>query len=229
MSSPHLQRKQPWWHAREQQWAEEHFMASHADALYRFGEYVIFILLWTSQDYEADLVGQCRLCIDQDPLSVGYANAARADCPSCYGTGFEGGYRAIIVRPAIITDRDPDTREDRRVGEVTNESLSLQTTNDFYARTGDLMVRRGNDRYRVSQMETNVIRTGFAHPGHEESVGGLIRAARLESNQSAPLLALPPTPEDVEALLASASLDRHYVVGVGRDDDIRGPLVPPKP
>lgn len=229
MTSPHLQRKQPWWHAREQAWAEEHFMASHADALYRFGEYVIFILLWTSQDFEAGLVGRCSRCIEGDPLSVGYQNAIDADCPVCYGTGFDGGYRAIIVRPAIITDRDPDTREDRRMGEVTNESLSIQTTNDFYSRTGDIMVRRDNTRYRLAQMETNVIRTGFAHPGHEENVGGVIRSARLESNRSSPTYILPPSPEDVTALLDVGSLDRHYVVGVGRDDDIRGPLVPPKP
>jgi len=224
--STHLNRRKPWWMAQNQPWAEEHIAASHVDALYRYGEFVMFVLLWHSDDYERGEVKRCPVCIDGDPLSVGYDRSPSNDCPACFGTSFEGGYRARIVRPAIIGDRNVETRETQRAGQVTTETLSLQTTSDFYARTGDFMFRADGTRYQLSQMETQVVRSGFEHPGQEQSVGGLINTATLESNLSALAHRLPPTEAVVRTTLEQASMDRHLVVGTGRFDDVRGSLVP---
>lgn len=228
--STHLNRRKPWWMAQDQPWAEEHVTASHVDALYRYGEWVMFVLLWTAKDLEAGLVTRCPVCRLGDPLSVGYGSAGSTpDCPACFGTTFEGGYRARIVRPAIISDRNTETREDRRAGQVETESLSLQTTADFFCHAGDFMFRVDGTRYQLGQMDTQVIRSGFEHPDQEQSVGGVVNAAALESNGSTLAHRLPPEPEEVASILAEASLDGHLVVGSGRFDEVRGYLVSPGP
>ena len=222
----HLNRRKPWWMVQDQQWAEEHVTASHVDSLYRYGEFVVFTMLWNSNDYERGEVGRCTRCIQGNPLSVGYDQTADPDCPNCFGTSFEGGFRNQIVRPAIISDRDPDTREDRRAGEVTVERLTIQTTSDFYVRTGDYMFRADGTRYRLGQMETQVVRSGFNHPGQEQSVGGLINSATLESDVASVGHRIPPDDATVAQMLAEASLHPHLVVGTGRFDIERAPLVP---
>lgn len=223
----HLNRRKPYWTVQDQQWAEEHVAASHVDALYRYGEFVVFTMLWTSNDYERGDVGRCTRCFHGDPLSVGYDQAADLDCPVCYGTSFEGGFRAQVVRPAIVSDRDPETREDRRAGEVTVERISVQTTSDIYVRTGDYMFRSDGTRYRLGQMDTEVIRSGFDHPGREQNVGGIITSATLESDRSSLSHRLPPDSFRVAEMLGQASLHPHLVVGTGRFDITRGPLIPP--
>lgn len=223
----HLNRRKPWWMQQDQGWAEEHVTASHVDALYRYGEFCMFTLLWTSQDSERGEVGPCSFCVTSNPLAVGYGGQATdQDCSHCFGTGYEGGFRARIVRPAIVSDRDADTKEDQHLGEVTTETLNVQTTADFYVRTGDFMFRQDGTRYRLAQMETEVIRSGFDHPGHEETVGGVIRTATLESDVASRAHLLPPSAEEVRATLQTASMHRHIVTGLARLDIIRAPLVP---
>lgn len=214
---------------QDQPWAEQHVQASHVDALYRYGEFVMFILLWTAQDHEDGLVASCQVCVLGDRLSAGYGGrSGDPDCPSCYGTSFEGGYRARIVRPAIVSDRDVETRQDRRLGEVEGERLSLQTTSDFYVRTGDLMIRANRQRYTLSQMESEVIRSGFDAPSQVESTGGQVGAATLVSDVGSSIYRFPPTDEQVRLRLEQASLSRHLALGVTRQDELRGPLVPPR-
>ena len=81
-------------------------------------------------------------------------------------------------------------------------------------------------RYQLSQMETQVIRSGFEYPGTEQTVGGMINQMALESNPSSLAHRIPPGEAEVRAILESASLDRHLVIGTGRFDVERAPLVP---
>lgn len=223
-----LSRKQPYWKAQDQPWAESHIRASHLDALLRYGEFVMFVLLWRSQDFEDGLVGHCPVCVLGDRLSAGYGDrTGDPDCLACHGTSFEGGWRARIVRPIIISDRDVETRDDRRTGETESERLSLQTTSDFYIRTGDLMIRSDGRRYLMSQMEQEVIRSGFHSPRQAETTGGQVGSVTLVSDVGSSIYRFPPEQAAVTAALESAAMTRHLVARVGFSDEVRGPLVPP--
>lgn len=223
---PNRSRKQPWWMAQDQDWAESHVTASHHDALYRFGEYVMFTLLWTAKDAEDGLVGPCTNCMG-GRISQAYDEVPDPYCTRCYGTTFEGGFRAQIIRPAIVTDRNTETKEAQR-GEFTLDAVSIETTSDFFSRSGDLMFRADGSRYQMDQMDTVVIRSGFSHPQQVETVGGVIPSAKLEANLAAPAHRIPPAGDVLAQMLAAASQDRHLVTGVHRQDVVRGPLVPPR-
>lgn len=221
-----LQRKQPWWLAQNQNWAEQHVAASHLDALYRYGEFVAFALMWNALDLEAGRVARCPVCFETNRMAQAYDQAPDQECTGCFGTTFEGGYRAMVFRPVIITDQNEETTDARR-GETVSDSVSIQTTADFYIRTGDFMLRRNGKRYQLQQMDTTDIRSGFSPEDLDENVGGSVATARLEAPGSQ-AHRVTPSRADLRVLLRQVSTDWHYAQGVGRQDIIRpgGYLVP---
>ena len=209
---------------QEQPFAEQHVQASHLDALFRFGEFVAFILKWSATDFERGLVERCPACVQGDRVSAAYDSARVPDCPECLGTSYAGGWRAWIVRPAILADRDPETTKDRRAGEIERETINLQTTSDFYTRPGDLMVRSSGHRYRLGQMDTEVIRSGFNQPRQRDITGGKIGRATLESDSVSIEKAIPMA--QIKERIRTASLSGHLALGVTWQDEMRAPLVP---
>lgn len=209
----------------DQAYAESHVMASHVDALGRFGEFVMFVLMWTAGDYQQGLVGKCSLCIANDPIAKAYDQPADSDCPGCFGTTFEGGWRAQIIRPAILTDRNTETKETRR-GEVVTDAVSIETTSDFFSRSGDFMFRQDGTRWQMDQMDTITIRTGMEHPTQDQTIGGLIPSAKMEDDVAATVHVLDPPAARVRQMLERASLDRHLMLDTTRQDIVRAPLVP---
>lgn len=221
-----LSRKQPYWKVQDQPWAESHIRASHLDALLRYGEMAMYLLLWRSEDYERGEVERCPVCVVGNRLAIGYDDTPNPYCHDCLGTTFEGGWRARIVRPTIVSDRDLETRQDRRLGEHERESLNLQTTSDFYVRTGDYMLRGDGSRYRLSQGQTEVIRSCFHRPSQVESTGWQVIQAMLEADANAVVYQMPPTDAEVADRLAQADRSRHLALGWRDGDEIRGSLVP---
>lgn len=212
---------------QDQPWAEQTVKASHLDALYRYGEFVGFVLMWNALDFEAGRVKRCSVCFSTNRTSMAYDQSPNQSCSNCYGTTFHGGYRAIVYRPAIISDQNAETADTRR-GELETDSVSLQTSADFFSRTGDFLLRKSGQRYQMQQMDTVDIRSGFEAESLHGNVGGVIPSARLEDPTSQ-AHRIPPQINALRATLSQVSSDWHLARGVGRQDVVRpgGYLVPP--
>ena len=57
---------QPVWAATTQDWAGHWVANSHYEALFQFGEFLLFTLMWTVADFEQGLVGRCQSCFVND-------------------------------------------------------------------------------------------------------------------------------------------------------------------
>jgi hypothetical protein len=149
-SSPHTDE----YYLRQQEdWATYQERMRHEQALYQVGEYSMFILMWSLIDFEEGLVVRCTRCygttgtIQQRVANV-YNQPTQNECPDCYGTTFEGGIRAKIVRPTIWADQDEKEKLAQR-GVVHPERVSVESTWDFRMRQGDFILRADGSRWRV--------------------------------------------------------------------------------
>src|SRR5258708_66990 len=86
-------------------YAVEQERMRHNQALYAYGEYAMFALMWTIRDLEHGRVQRCSRCFEDvglnDRIADTYKQANLRLCPVCFGTSFEGGYRALIIRPSL--------------------------------------------------------------------------------------------------------------------------------
>src|SRR5690606_5610849 len=76
------------------------------DALWQLGELAALCLLWNIEDFKAGMVEKCTTCNSSSRISDAYNQPGRNKCPDCFGTNVRGGYRALIIRPCIITYGD---------------------------------------------------------------------------------------------------------------------------
>lgn len=205
----------------QQSWAVDQERARHDQALYQLGEYVIFILLWTAQDHEEGMVELCPECAD-DAIAQAYGQGARNKCPDCFGTRFEGGWRAQIVRPAIFTDAD-DGQSFTARGTVMPQELHLETTSDFRVHAGDYCVRATGERLQLRTPQRTTIRTGFGTPYQRDvaTAYNLARAA-VEDGTSVAYDIPPDTDGAVEILSRQAAVPADFA----DVEEIRAPLIP---
>lgn len=225
--APGPPRVQPYHLRQRQDFAIEQERKRHAEALWHVGEYAVFFLMWHLLDFQQGLVTRCSRCwgtsgTDARVAAV-YQQPKNNGCAVCFGTTFEGGYRARIVRPAIFADTDQDERLEKR-GEVHPDNVSVETTWDFRIRPGDYVVRAENSRWRMRVPSRTTLRSGFGFPGQTETslTYARITAEREESTTVAHKLP-PEDPEMIRNILTQPTrspLD--FVVF----EDIRGPLVP---
>lgn len=227
MSTPHVH-AQPYYLRAREDWAIEQERMRHAEAIYWTGEWCIFVLMWKVVDFEAGLVARCPVCYGAaDSRARAIANAydqpTKNKCPSCFGTTFEGGYRALIVRPAIFTDTDEEERLDKR-GSVHPDDLYVETTWDFRALGGDYLIRADNSRWQLRTPTRTTLRTGFGHPdqAHTSISYGNIRAAFEEPTTVAYLIP-PVSASTVHSILTSPM---RYPGDFSSVEVIRGPLIP---
>lgn len=156
----------PEWLPDPQQYAVEQERYRQEQAVFHFGEYVYFVLLWDVSDFEAGLVTKCARCyLSRGKIAEVYGQAADSQCLECLGTTFEGGFKAIIVRPAIVVDNVP-VEDPAPRGEIQKETATVSTTHDFKLRTHDVMARANGERWRVGAMNSDQIRTGFEYPAN---------------------------------------------------------------
>lgn len=185
-----------------QPWAIDHLRVQHEEALYRFGEYAIFVLLWQPTDFDAGLVGRCPTCFESaQPQSHAFEQPARARCPDCLGTTFEGGYRAKIVRPAIFEYDDIQAEGDKR-GTYSKADVNCETTWDFQATTADIVVRMDNTRWQVTKVTSSSVHTGFHSTARRSEVGtGWSYSAALLDPSSVAYTFPPVTEDDLRTLI----------------------------
>ena len=213
----------PRWLPDPQDYAIAQERLRHEQALYSFGEYAMFVLMWRVEDHTAGLVDRCPACyLAHGKIAEAYGQPSQRDCPECFGTTFEGGYRAKIVRPCLFDDNEPAQDVVER-GERSVQAATIQTTTDFRMRKGDYAFRANGTRWQVRMMGSHSLATGFrtAALPERDMVAFNVAQANLEDPSSVAYL-IPPD----EATLVR-ELD---VYGIRRPKDfthidvIRGPV-----
>lgn len=213
---------QPYYLPDPQNFALDQERMRHSQALYAFGEYTMFVLMWTLLDFEAGLIGRCQTCfLAYGKVAEAYGQPSKNDCPDCFGTSLEGGFKARIVRPAMWDFTEPDTQDNAR-GEVTLASATVQTTGDVSMNTGDYLFRADGTRWQARSNDTNHLHTGFEMLNSARSaLGYTYTQASLEDDTSVAYL-IPPT-KDV--LTSRLDLTRvRYPQGFADLEIIKAPL-----
>jgi hypothetical protein len=154
---------QPYWLPDHKDWAVQQERQRHNQALYAYGEYVMFALLWHLPDYEAGLVDRCPKCfVAGGEVAEAFGQPVREHCDSCFGTTFGTDVRALVVRPAIVDiEAEHASVDEGRRGAYETANITVQTTADVRIRNGDYMIRANNDRYRLSVPAYTPLKTGF--------------------------------------------------------------------
>lgn len=217
-------RAQPYYVRERQTWAVDQEHLRHNQALYMVGEWAMFCLLWHMRDHTAGLVQRCPTCfLSRGKTAEAYGQSDRTNCPNCFGTTFEGGYKALIVRPTIFSDSDESEQRNAR-GVVNPQDLNLESTTDFRVRTGDYVFRSTGDRYFLRVPQRITVRTGFGTPHQSQAAIGYNHArASLEDRTSVAYL-IPPSAQDLENIL---SMSDYYPIDFTPYEQIRGDLIPP--
>jgi hypothetical protein len=217
---------QPYYVRRRQDWAIDNTRQNHRQVLYAIGEPALFTLMWKIEDYNAGLVDLCPRC-RMDPNSIegriqkAYKQPLTARCPVCYGTTLKGGIRAQIVRPTIFTDADEDETKSAR-GVVHQESLIVESTDDFRSRSGDFVFRKDGSRWQLGHPQRIMVRTGYEQPTQDATSLGYARITASREDETSVAFDLPPQQDELGAILTISSpfpQDPGYEV-------INGPLIP---
>jgi len=213
---------QPYYVRQPQRWAVDQERQRHLQALYTIGEWTMFCLMWHLDDYEKGLVGRCQECYVDSRYAQAYKQGERTKCPSCYNTTFEGGFRAIIVRPAIFSDSDENLQPQQR-GIVATDQLDMESTPDFRVRTGDYCFRSTGHRFFLRVPKRVTLRTGFATPYQRSMAIGYNHArASLEDHNTVAYM-IPPVEEDLIQIL---NITTPEPLSFAQYEIIRSPLIP---
>jgi hypothetical protein len=234
------------WQRDVQHWAVHQERQRHAQALWQYGELAVFILMWTTLEEKAGLVQRCLRCFqnaastpDTVPFSVAdvggsatlraseariasaYGGGNQYRCPDCFGTQFEGGFRALIVRPAVFTDLDKNQQKTSR-GVVNTAAANIESTPDFRVRAGDYCFRQDGMRFRLRVPRRTTLRTGFALPYQQSAaIDYNLMQADLEDPTSV-AYSIPPSPAAVAEALGSYT---RLPVDFSWFEIIRAPLI----
>jgi hypothetical protein len=226
-SAPGPPRVQPYHLQEHQRFAVDQERQRHADALWHVGEYAVFWLMWHLLDFEQGLVTRCSRCWGTSGtdarIAAVYEQPKQNECPVCFGTTFEGGYRARIVRPAIFADTDQSERLDKR-GEVHPHTVSIETTWDFRIRQGDYVGRADNSRWRMRVPSRTTLRSGFGFAGQTEA--SLTYARIIGEREEEKTVAYKLPPEDPEVIRNVLSQPARSPLDFEVFEQLRGPLIP---
>lgn len=186
----------PKWHQDPQEHALEVLRASHNQALSLYGEYAMFSLMWRLDDFQKGLVERCSECwLANEKRAAAYGQADREKCPTCYGTTFEGGIKARIVRLSIWDTTEEDDEPSKR-GEVKRQTTSIQSTSDFRLRSDDYVFRADGSRWRVQQVNTNQLHHGFQMTNSRRTPVAFTYGQVFREDESSVAYEIPPAPED---------------------------------
>jgi hypothetical protein len=221
----------PAWQRDVQSWAIAQERQRHVQALWQYGELAVFALMWTVEDEQAGLAARCRRCVlntasqgqaAESQIAGAYGQGSQFLCPDCFGTQFEGGFRAMIVRPAVVSDVDPDQQFTRR-GVTRPAATTIETTPDFRVRAGDYCFRADNSRYRLRVPRRVTLRTGFASPWQASAAidYNLLQAAREDLTSAAYII-----PPDAATLATVLGAYTRLPVDFSWFEIIRAPLIP---
>lgn len=194
-----------------QDYALEQERDRHEEALLALGEYVLFILLWQVPDYEAGLVGRCWCVGDtgvaddvDEAIAATYRQSAKKECTDCWGTTFEGGWKAKLVRPAIVDITAEALEQLTPRGEVDRHTANVQTTGDLRLHAGDWFLRGDCSRWQMAGLDTTRLYTGFQPVATvRQSVGFNYGRANLEDPETI-IYQMPPDCATLQATLGDA-------------------------
>ena len=204
---------------------------SHTEVLYTYGELAMFVLMWNKEDFDYGRVGRCLRCqartgsgsAEKDALIFEtFAQPPEGTCPDCYGTTFEGGWKAKVIRPSIWNYSEEIWKQGKG-GYVTSNDGSVQTTSDFYMADSDYIFRADGTRWMVAGGATDRINDGFGMNTRSESNLGYSYAKVVREDHSDPSYSIPPTtPTELREILERG---RHFAPNFSSIDEIRGPIL----
>lgn len=214
----------PYWMPGPEGWARAQVRQHHNEALYRYGEYTMFVLMWRREDFDAGLVTRCTACFGTyGDIADVFQQPAKERCDTCFGTTYEGGVKARIVRPAIWQESVDDNHR-RKQGEVIVNSISVQSTSDFRMRNDDFILRADGTRWSVSNISGDHLVTGFAHEGL--GLGDVAFNVGTAKRQDEGTVAydIPPATALLQSQLAVTG--PNYPFDFSSVEEINGPLIP---
>jgi len=211
-----------------QDWAVATERQRNSQALYLIGEWCFFALMWHLEDFQNGLVVRCLTCWGQDPVAAAYGQGNQNRCPSCYGTTFEGGYKALIIRPAAFGDTDEgETRTSR--GVARGGDITVESTPDFRVRSGDYVFRASGERYYLRVPDRVTARTGFGAPYQSSAAIGYNHARAADEDPTSPAYMIPPPANRLPQIL-NAPLTPGVFDGTPANfsafEIVRAPLIP---
>lgn len=225
---PEVGDAQPYYVRDTQGWSVEQERQRHNQALWQVGEYGMFALMWHYQDFEAGLVTRCSRCqgtsgSKEAIIDAAYRQPTQNRCPVCFGTTFEGGFKALIVRPAIFSDTDEGESLQAR-GVVNPQDIDVESTTDFRVRSGDYVFRGDGDRFQLRAPTRVQLRTGFGPVSQSNAAIGYTHArASYEDPRASVAYSIGPSAEDLRSILGRG---RHYPMDFSDVEIIRAPLIP---
>jgi hypothetical protein len=174
-------------------WELENERFRHDQALYRYGEYAIFVTMWTMQDFTAGLVARCPTCyVPQGGLENTWKQPAYFKCPDCLGTSFQGGYKAILVRPSLWSWDEPTLQQQQR-GVINTNVATVQTTSDFRLQPKDYIIRGDGSRWQSQAVTGDHLDTGFGTQSGIWNATAFIYTNVTREDESSPIYLLPIT------------------------------------
>jgi hypothetical protein len=213
----------PYWLRDTQNWAVEQERMRHTEALWQLGELAMFCLMWTLDDFTNGLVDRCNRCYVQlGGISDVYGQGDQEKCPECFGTTFEGGYKALIIRPVIFGDTDKNMRQHSR-GVINEDDADIESTIDFRVRTGDYLFRITGDRFALRAPQRVTLRTGFATPWQTSTAIGYNHARAVIQDPADVSYIIPPDSVRLTSVLTAVG---RYPRNLSAFEDIRAPLIP---
>jgi hypothetical protein len=209
--------------------------------------------MWRPQDIDLGLAQRCTRCysprqvisdlvpgtvpplgwptaLNEAQISAAYGQGSQYRCTLCYGTQVIAaqaaqvpGVRALLVRPAILTDTDQNQQRTAK-GVVNPGSVAVQTTPDFRVHTMDYCFRSDGRRYQLSVPARTTLRTGFGSPWQAAaSVSYNLASASLEDPKASVAYVIPPSAADLASVLGTYTrLPADYAWF----EQVNGPLVP---
>lgn len=211
-----------------QDWAVGTERQRNIQALYAVGEWCFFALMWHLEDFQAALVTRCATCYAGDPVAAVYGQPGQNDCPDCYGTTFEAGYKALIIRPAVFSDTDESESRTNR-GVARGGDIDVESTPDFRIRSGDYVFRSSGERYYMRVPDRITARTGFGPPYQSSSAIGYNHARASDEDPSSPAYLIPPTAAGLLRILASPLASGQFdgtLPDFSAFEIVRAPLIP---
>jgi len=245
--------QQPSWERDVQRFAIVQERQRHAQALWQYGELVMFALMWRPDDISLGLARRCTRCYvpgqvisDLPPetppplgwptaaaeaqISAAYGQGSQFRCLLCFGTQVIAagdvkvpGVRALLVRPAVLTDTDQNQQRTAR-GVVSTGSVQVQSTPDFRVNTLDYLFRSDGRRYQLSVPARTTLRTGFGSPWQAATaISYNISNASLEDPDASVAYVIAPLAAELAQVLGTYTrvpADYAWV------EQVNGPLIP---
>ena len=91
--------------------------------------------MWTLQDLADGLVKRCPGCWDE----VNHQSKRPNDCPNCYGTTFDGGYRPLEMRRMVVNENGSDNTEYDNHGTREKFDVTVKMAVEPIYHDGDLL------------------------------------------------------------------------------------------